>query len=148
PFRSDRFVVVAGRAHPLAARSAVAFSEVLEHDFVGLDRASALQRFLSGRAVRLGASIRLRVQLRSFDGVCRLVEAGVGIGIVPETTARRALRSSDLAIVALEDAWAERDLMICVRALDGLPRSARALVEHLLGARAVEPADILPGTTP
>jgi DNA-binding transcriptional LysR family regulator len=35
-------------------------------------------------------ALRLRVQLRSFDAVCRLVAAEVGIGVVPLTTARRA----------------------------------------------------------
>ena len=64
---------------------------MLEHDFVGLDRASALQRFLASKAVRIGRPLRLRVQLRSFDAVCRLVECKVGIGIVPETTARRVV---------------------------------------------------------
>ena len=70
--------------------------EVLEHDFVGLDRASALQRFLAGKASRVGKPLRLRVQLRSFDAVCRMVEAGVGLGIVPETTARRAAQRGRL----------------------------------------------------
>src|SRR5206468_888039 len=42
PYRSDRFVLVVAKDHPLAKRSKIAFSEVLEHDFVGLDRASAL----------------------------------------------------------------------------------------------------------
>jgi DNA-binding transcriptional LysR family regulator len=131
PFRQDRFVVVVAAAHPLAGRAALPFAEVLEHDFVGLDRASALQRFLSAKAARIGRPLRLRVQLRSFDAVCRLVESGVGLGIVPETTARRAARGSDIAIVALEDPWALRDLTICVRALSELPISARQLVEHL-----------------
>src|SRR5260221_8184738 len=71
PFRSDRFVLVVALDHPLATRSTVDFAEVLGLDFVGLDRASALQRFLSGKAARAGRSIRLRVQLRSFDAVCR-----------------------------------------------------------------------------
>lgn len=131
PFRSDRFVVITSLAHPLARRREVDFAEVVEHDVVGLDRSSALQRFLAGRATRIGQTIRLRVQLRSFDGVCRLVEAGVGIGIVPETTARRARRVSRIAVVALRDAWALRDLTICLRAMDDLPPSARLLVEHL-----------------
>ena len=131
PFRQDRFVVVVAAAHPLAGRAALPFAEVLEHDFVGLDRASALQRFLSAKAARIGRPLRLRVQLRSFDAVCRLVESGVGLGIVPETTALRAARGSNIAIVALEDSWALRDLTICVRALSELPISARQLVEHL-----------------
>ena len=90
PFRRDRFVLVVARDHPLArAARKIGFDEVLDHDFVGLDRASALQRFLASKAVRIGRPLRLRVQLRSFDAVCRLVECKVGIGIVPETTARR-----------------------------------------------------------
>jgi DNA-binding transcriptional LysR family regulator len=131
PFRTDRFAVVTGRTHPLAGRESVAFAEVLEHELVGLDRSSALQRFLSGKAAALGRAIRLRVQLRSFDGVCRLVEAGVGIGIVPETTARRAQKLSSLAIVALSDPWAARDLTICLRGYGALPPSAKMLVDHL-----------------
>src|SRR6202030_2972171 len=77
PFRKDRFVLVVARDHPLARRSKIAFAQVLQHDFVGLDRASALQRFLADKAARSGRSLRLRVQLRSFDSVCRLVECHV-----------------------------------------------------------------------
>ena len=108
PFRSDRFVLVVPKGHSLASKASIPFAEVLEHDFVGLDRASALQRFLAGKASRIGKPIRLRVQLRSFDAVCRMVEAGVGLGIVPETTARRTARTASIAAVDLEDAWAAR----------------------------------------
>jgi DNA-binding transcriptional LysR family regulator len=131
PFRSDRFVLVAPKGHPLAAKGSIAFAEVLEHDFVGLDRASALQRFLADKAGRIGRPLRLRVQLRSFDAVCRMVEAGVGLGIVPETTAQRAARTMAIAVVGLEDPWAARDLTLCIRTLKDLPSSARQLVEHL-----------------
>ena len=100
PFRRDRFVLVVAQDHPLAKRAKIGFEDVLEHDFVGLDRASALQRFLATKAVRIGRPLRLRVQLRSFDAVCRLVECKVGIGIVPETTARRV--SKTMAIKAVD----------------------------------------------
>ena len=50
PFRSDRFVLVVARDHPLAKRSKIGFAEVLDQDFVGLDRASAIQRFLGSKA--------------------------------------------------------------------------------------------------
>ena len=120
-----------GRDHPLARHIAVAFAQVLEHDFVGLDRASALQRFLADKAARIGQPLRLRVQLRSFDAVCRLVECKVGIGIVPETTAQRVGRIMAIAPVALSDSWAARDLTICVRDFAELPPYARQLVEHL-----------------
>jgi molybdate transport repressor ModE-like protein len=131
PFRSDRFVLVVARDHPLAGRGKIAFSEALNYDIVGLDRASALQRFLESKATRVGKPLRLRVQLRSFDAVCRLVECNVGVGIVPQTTAKRIARASAITIVELTDAWALRDLTICVRNSDDLPPLARQLVDHL-----------------
>jgi DNA-binding transcriptional LysR family regulator len=136
PFRKDRFVLAVAQDHPLAKRSKVAFADVLRHDFVGLDRASALQRFLADKAARTGQPLRLRVQLRSFDAVCRLVECKVGIGIVPETTARRVSRTMAIKAVALTDAWAARELTICIRRFSELPPYARQLVEHLRAGAA------------
>lgn len=131
PFHKDRFVLVVARGHPLAKRAKISFSQVLDGDFVGLDRGSALQRFLAGKAARIGRPLRLRVQLRSFDAVCRLVECNVGIGIVPETTAHRVARSMAIGVVELSDPWAVRDLTICIRSMSDLPPYARQLVEHL-----------------
>jgi DNA-binding transcriptional LysR family regulator len=131
PFRTDRFVVVTVPGHPLAQHASVSFAQVLEYDFVGLDRASSLQRFLAGKATREGRPLRLRVQLRSFDAVCRLVECGVGVGVVPQTTAARAARTMALAVTDLADDWALRELTIVVRAAGELRPYAKALVESL-----------------
>jgi len=131
PFRKDRFVLAVARGHALAKRSEIAFADVLEQNFVGLDRSSAIQRFLSDKAARIGKPLRLRIQLRSFDAGCRMVESNVGIGIVPETTARRAAKTMAIATVALKDAWALRELTICVRDLKELPNYARQLVDYL-----------------
>src|SRR6202049_3470681 len=131
PYRRDRFVLVVANENPLAKRVRTSFAQVLDRDFVGLDRASALQRFLADKAGRIGRPLRLRIQLRSFDAVCRLVEKNVGIGIVPETTAKRAMKSMAITVVTLTDAWAVRDLTICVRSFADLPSYARELVTHL-----------------
>ncbi len=131
PFRVDRFVLVAASNHPFATRERINFSEVLDSNLVGLDRASALQRFLSERAGRAGRRLKVRVQLRSFDAVCRLVEAGVGLGIVPETTARSAVRTMAIRSIDLVDDWALRELTICVRCYNELATYAQRLVDHL-----------------
>jgi DNA-binding transcriptional LysR family regulator len=133
PFRSDRFVVVTAKDHPLAGRKGVGFAEVLDYDLVGLERSSSLQRFLAAKAAREGKPLRLRVQLRSFDAVCRLVECGVGVGVVPATTAARAARTMALAVTDLADDWAIRELTIVVRAAGELRPYAKALVEALRG---------------
>jgi DNA-binding transcriptional LysR family regulator len=131
PFRVDRFVLVVAPSHPLAAMQRIAFADTLDHDFVGLDRASALQRFLLEKAERIGRRLKLRVQLRSFDAVCRLVACNVGIGIVPATTAERHAQTLALHRIDLADDWAVRNLTICMRRQADLPIYARELVAHL-----------------
>ncbi|GBU16312.1 MULTISPECIES: LysR substrate-binding domain-containing protein [Methylobacterium] len=131
PLRHDRFVLVTAPGHPLAGRAEVSFAEALDHELVGLDRASAVSRFLGERAARIGKRMRLRVRLRSFEAVCRLAECGLGLGIVPESTARRAARSAAIAVVPLSDPWASRDLTLCLRDLAALPGFTRDFVAHL-----------------
>jgi DNA-binding transcriptional LysR family regulator len=122
---------VVAKNHPLASRSRIGFAEVLDYDMIGLDRASAIQRFLADKANRIGRPLRLRVQLRSFDAICRLVECNVGVGIVPETTVQRTERTMAIRAVRLKDSWALRELTICVRDIESLPPYARQLVDHL-----------------
>jgi DNA-binding transcriptional LysR family regulator len=74
------------------------------------------------------------VQLRSFDAVCRLVAASVGIGLVPLTTATRAALTLPIAVIDLEDDWAIRELTICARDLKSAAPYARELVRSLRAA--------------
>lgn len=136
PFRVDRFVLVTAANHELSATERIAFADTLGYDFVGLDRTSSLQRFLSEKAERAGRRLKLRVQLRSFDAVCRLVECNVGIGVVPQTTAARNRKTMALHRIELSDDWALRNLSICVRRIEDLPIHAQDLVRHLQPERA------------
>ncbi|MGQ3070352.1 MAG: LysR family transcriptional regulator [Ferrovibrionaceae bacterium] len=131
PFAVDRMVVVAPPDSPLAGRRQIAFTETLDHGFVGLGAGSALQDYLGGHAARAGRRIAFRIRMRGFDGLCRMVAAGVGIGIVPETAAARARRLWDIATIPLSDGWAARRLLLCLRDPGALAPPARALVQAL-----------------
>ena len=71
------------------------------------------------------------IQVSSFESICLLVEAGVGIGIIPRSSALRHARLLKLHTVALSDDWARRESKIVTRAGAPLPRLAQALVLHL-----------------
>ncbi len=131
PFHGDRLVVVTGKDHPLAGLRRVAFADTLAHDFVGLAGDAALNAYLAGHAAQAGRRLRYRVRLRSFDAICRMAESGVGIAIVPETSARRCRRAMAIRCVPLSDAWAMRRLLLCVRDANALPAHARQLLDHL-----------------
>ncbi len=68
----------------------------------------------------------------SFETICRLTAAQVGISIVPESAARRYAKALPIKIMALEDKWSLRRLNICVRNPLELPSFARELVELLV----------------
>ena len=70
-------------------------------------------------------------QLAGGKGGAITLEANVGVGIVPETTVQRSARTMKISAVQLTDAWALRDLNICVRNVAALPPYARQLVDHL-----------------
>ena len=134
PFRRDRLVLVTAHAHPLTTglqRRPVDFADCLDHDFIGLAGDSALQQYLSAHAAQAGKPFRYRVRMRSFDAICRMVEAGAGIAIVPETAARRCQRSMHLQRRSLSNSWADRTLNICVRTLDELPSYTRQLIDEI-----------------
>lgn len=131
PFREDRLVLVVPARHTLASRRQVWFAEALDHDLVGLSHGSALQAHLARHAARLGKPMRLRVRLTGFDALCRLVEHGAGLAIVPETAAARCRRSMAIRAVRLRDDWSVRQLRICVRHPASLPVHARRLLDHL-----------------
>lgn len=134
PFRTFRLVLVAATGHPLAARRGVAFAQTLDHDFVGMTEGSSIQKYLEMHAAKAGGRINYRVRLRGFMAVARLVESGVGIAVIPETAARRCQETMDLRVIPLADAWATRELLLCVRDFANQPLHVRELVEHMKGA--------------
>ena len=132
PYRADRLVLVTSAEHPLGGMSEVAFADTLDFEYVGLSEWSAIHAFLIQAADNLGHSFRFRVEVSNFESVCRMIEAGVGIGVVPEQAARRYAQRLNINIVRLSDEWSERKLHICVRELQRLPSFARDLVTMLL----------------
>jgi DNA-binding transcriptional LysR family regulator len=78
--------------------------------------------------------MRPRVRVRGLDTACRMVALGAGIAVVPEAAARRWDTQGTLAMMRMDDPWAERQLMVIVRRLDALSPHARKLVDDLAGA--------------
>ncbi|MBL8406093.1 MAG: LysR family transcriptional regulator [Dechloromonas sp.] len=131
PYRRDRLVLIVPAEHPLAGRAALAFADVLAEPFVCLHAGSAIHTFMMNHAARLGSRLDVRIQVRSFNAVWRMVAAGVGIGMVPRSAVPR--NAPGVATVEITDAWAPRDLQLCVRSRAALRPTAAALFEYLAG---------------
>ena len=130
PFAIDQLVVVMQRDHALAAAKQIAFADILHEQFIGLT-SGALQDHIDAQAARLGTKLKMRIRMRTFESICQMAAQGIGLGIVPETAARRCGRSAKIAALRLTDGWAIRWLSVCTRSLDELPPPTRDLFEHL-----------------
>jgi DNA-binding transcriptional LysR family regulator len=135
-FSTDRLVLVVPKGHRFARRRSIAFADTLEEDHVGMHPGSTLREFLGIVTAGIGKPLRLRVELSNFDAVCRMIDAGVGIGVVPESSARRNLAAMELAQVELTDAWRVRERYVLVREGEPVPAFAQALVEALVAQYA------------
>lgn len=135
PLRADQLVLIVPAHHPLAGHEGITFRDALGEPFVGLAHGSALQAHLAVQAARVGRPIKFRVRVAGLQAVCRMVESGVGVSVVPETVARRGVEEGGIRAVPLVDSWAFRRLTLCARNIATLPAHARQLIRHLSASK-------------
>lgn len=131
PYRTERLVLVVPAHHALAGLGQVAFERALEFDHVVLAETSAIHLFLRNICEDLHRRLRQRIQVGSFEAACRFIAANVGVGVVPECAARRYAATMSIRILALEDAWAVRQMKIVTKQMAVLPSFAEDLIELL-----------------
>ncbi|WP_151449259.1 LysR family transcriptional regulator [Lacisediminimonas profundi] len=136
-FSTDRLVLATAVEHPLAKAGKISFAETLDFPHIGLHEGSTLQHFLNRMVAEIGQRLQLRIQVRGFEAMCRMVEADVGIGILPYSAALRLSATTRLALVELSEPWAVRERSVLVQDLEGLPQYARELVEEICRSPAV-----------
>ena len=132
PFRNDELVVVVKPDHALAQRDALSFGDIVQLPLVGLHANSSLHHVLARAAADAGRPLNVRIRVTSFDAVCAMVAAGLGIGIIPKAAATAYAAQLRLNAIPLTDAWAKRQLFICTRVNEPLPGAAQRLLDHLL----------------
>lgn len=130
PFCDDDLVLVVRRGDALARRR-IAIADVLDRDFIGLSGESALHDHVLRQAAQLGARLRFRARVRSFDAVCELVAAGAGIAVIPEAAARRCSRVMAIQPIVLREPWTRRKLVVCTHDARTLSKPAQRLFDHL-----------------
>ena len=137
-YRRDRLVLVVPAGHTLAARvpaGGLFLADVADHDFVSLPQETSLAQRLAAESANIGRRLRVRIHVRSFDAMCQMVAAGLGIAVLPDAAVRPHLRSMALARIELADTWVDRELLIGVRDPAALPRPVRLLLDHLVAQR-------------
>ncbi len=140
-YRYDNLVLVTRDDHPLASHESLSFADTLDFDHVGLHAASSIYLRSQYAAAQAGKSIRLRIHVPGFDAVCRMVQANMGVGMIPDRAFDVVGAGMGLRSIRLRDKWARRQLKIVVRNPRALSGTGRLVFEHLRDAeRSRDPA--------
>lgn len=130
-YRRDRLVVIVANDHSLATRESLRLHDLFDYQLVGLPSESAWNGLITDAARAAGRVFDMPIKLESFDAICRMVAAGLGVGIGPVGMLRH-MASGSLVEVPLEEDWALRRIRIAIRERDLLSAPARLMLDHLL----------------
>ncbi len=160
-YREGELAVLVPRGHVLAGRAtvpaadlnpaptaAVRFDALLDFDIVGLHLGAAVHEQMRERAQALGRTLNVRVQVRGFDAIAQLVEAGLGVAVLPKGVAQRFARIFAVQPLALNEDWARRPYLLAVRTQEVLPAVVQRFVEALCQAAAAPRPSPEPGAGP
>jgi len=130
-FADDPLQVVLPRRHPLMRASAIKFAQVLQYPVIGVHHGGALDQLLHARANTLRRHFAPKVSVSCFDAVCRMIEAGLGIAVIPQSAALAYAGTPRFVRRPLADAWAQRTLCLYTLIRRPQPRLIQALLDSL-----------------
>lgn len=131
PYRHGVLAVMVPKGHALARRRRVRFEELLDHDIVGVHHGASVDELMQAEAVAQGKVLKARLQVRGFDAIAQLVEAGLGVSVLPAAAAERLAQLFAVQVLTLEEPWAEREYLLAVRAQEVLPTVVQRFVDAL-----------------
>lgn len=130
-YRPGRLAVLVPQGHALSARDAVSFDDLLDYDLIGLHAGAAAQELMREQALARGRTLNARLQVRGFDAIAQLVEAGLGVAVLPEEPAERFARVFEVKRLRLDEPWAQRDYVLGVMRQERLPTVVQRFVDAL-----------------
>lgn len=132
-FAADPLMVVLPLGHALAKRRSLRFTEVLAYPLVTAMTGGAVDQLLRERAAAARMQFRTSVAVSSFDASCRMVEAGLGIAVLPNSAASAYAGSRRFLRRALNETWAKHELRLYAAKKVPRPRALAALIAALSG---------------
>lgn len=126
----DELVVVLPDEHVLSESESVKFAEIMGLPFIGMQKDSSLQALYELQARIIGGQLQVRANNASFESVRRMVQAKLGVSILPRMAVTPYVNYQQIIYKRLDEPWACRPLSLCYRNLDLLSEAARKAIAH------------------
>jgi len=130
-FASDPLSVLMPSGHALARRDSIRLEDALPYGLVGIQPGGALDRLIRESAFKARIELKHSVTVNSFDAVCRMLEAGLGVAIVPKSAAAAYAGTKGFERRPLDEDWVERELRVYAVHKSPRQRATEALIDVL-----------------
>lgn len=112
----DELVLVVSSSHRYAKRGTVKVEELADESLILFDRDSGYYGLIMGLFRELGVVPHQQMQLDSIEATKKMVEANLGIALLPEVSVEREIRLGTLHKVHIEAAEpVQRDIAVMYR---------------------------------
>lgn len=131
PYREDQLVLAVAAGHPLGGKACVKFADTLDFDYVGLHTGSQINLQVQRLAAELERPWRCRMQVQTYDALAAMVQAGLGIGMLPMKIAQVYAKATGIRVLELDEPWTRRKHAMAIRSYDSLQVASKRFVDHL-----------------
>lgn len=89
PLFVDRFMGIVPADSPLASEKSVSWTQLLNHNFIALQRPSSMRRLLEESLAEKGMELSVALECHQIATVGQFVAAGLGVSVVPSLCQRQ-----------------------------------------------------------
>ena len=130
--------VVASSQNPLAQREQVKVEELLEYPFMLTEKGMSYRRLLDEHLAKRRLEIQPVLEMGDADLICSLVEADMGLSLLPDYVTEEALRRGTVVRLNVEGFQASVWKQLLYRKDKWISLPMQAMMDHLSGIRLVK----------
>lgn len=113
-YRNDRLAAVVPKDHRLSNRSVLHIDDLADEPLI-VPRASMIADLLQAMAQQGGVHLRQGIDVSDFASICRVVQGGLGITVMPQGTSADEIAKRGLAAIPLDHDWARCDIFLVMK---------------------------------
>lgn len=131
PVFEEQFVAACPKNHPLAKKRHVTWADIAQYDYMTVAQGSANRTLIDNALTKLPLRPKWYCEVRHIPALVSLIEAGLGIGVVPRL-AMPVSGSSSLASIPITEPTLSRTLGLIHRRGKALTPAAQKFYDLLL----------------
>jgi len=133
PLFDDRFVAVIHPEHALAQRQSIPWQQLLQNDFISLQKPSSIRLLIENKLRQLGLQVAPEFETHQLATIGRMVATGLGVSAVPSLCIQQ-MRELGAECRELNTPVMARPVGIVMRKRYPLSTAAQSLVDIIEGS--------------